>query len=86
MSELDWKTTSELESPCYDVKTKTDCPDRCGGCQLNCPKWKAYEAKRDELYKQRMIDREARSVIEETKCDLHTKHVKKQMRLKRMYR
>ena len=86
MSEPRLPGTNTLESPCYDVKTKTDCPDRCGGCQLNCPKWKKYEAERAEVYKQRRIEYEANSIIEETKCDIHAKHVKKQIRLKRMYR
>lgn len=86
MSGPDWNWTSELENPCYDRATKTSCPDRCGGCQLNCPKWKAYEVKRDELYRKRLIQYQANSVIGEARHDIHMKYVKKQIRLKRMYR
>lgn len=45
-----------MDSPCYDKKTKTDCPRRCGGCAVNCPEWAAYVAERNELYKQRARD------------------------------
>lgn len=86
MPNPNWKGTGELESPCYDVKTKTDCPRRCGGCQINCPEWKAYEVKREELYRQRRIDFQANSVIGDSRHQGHIKYVKKQQRLKRMYR
>lgn len=86
MSQLDWKGRGELENPCYDTKTKTDCPRRCGGCQLNCPEWKAYEVKRAELYRKRTVQYQANSVIEENKFDAHAKFVKKRERIRRIYR
>ena len=30
-------------SPCYDVKTKTDCPRRCLGCREKCAEWAEWE-------------------------------------------
>lgn len=86
MPGYEWRTTSELKNPCYDTETKTDCPDRCGGCQLNCPKWKAYLVERDELYKKRQIAYEANAPIEENKSDIHTRSMKKQMRRERIHR
>ena len=39
---------SPLESPCYDPKTKTDCPRRCAGCSVDCPDWAEHVAKRED--------------------------------------
>lgn len=47
---------STLKTPCYDTKTKTDCPRRCAGCSVNCPEWAKYLKKRDELYRHRAIE------------------------------
>jgi hypothetical protein len=41
------------KSPCYDAKTKTDCPNRCVDCKQTCKKWKEFE----EFKKQDYIDR-----------------------------
>ena len=54
---------SELESPCYDRKTKTDCPRRCAGCSTSCPDWDGYLKKRDELYRKRKLDSDVDSAI-----------------------
>lgn len=86
MPKPNWHGTNELESPCYDTKTKTDCPRRCGGCQINCPEWKAYEVERAELYRKRTVQYNVNSIIVEKKYEAHTKYVKKQQRLKRMCR
>ena len=45
-----------LESPCYDNKTKTDCPRRCAGCASNCPDWAAYVEERDRRYKKHLVE------------------------------
>lgn len=42
-----------MDSPCYDKKTKTDCPRRCKGCAVNCPEWAAYVRERNKVYEQR---------------------------------
>lgn len=86
MSQLDWKGRGELQSPCYDPATKTDCPRRCGGCQLKCPEWKAYEAERAELYRQRTIQYEANVVINKYKSDAFAKHAKKKERLRKIFK
>lgn len=45
--------------PCYDKKTRTDCPDRYMnaetgiGCKSTCEKWKAYEEQRNKQYELR---------------------------------
>lgn len=40
-------------NPCYDRKTKTDCPNRCAGCSLNCSEWEAYAKERNDEYAKR---------------------------------
>lgn len=79
-------TNSGPEPPCYDRSTDTDCPNRCGGCQLKCEKWAAYVIERDKVYEQRKIEFLANSVIGETRCDARDKHIRKQQRMKRYYR
>ena len=37
-------------SPCYDVKTKTDCPNRKLGCRKDCTKWAEYEEMKSKVY------------------------------------
>lgn len=62
-----------LKSPCYDASTKTDCPRRCGGCQVNCPDWDAYLKARDEEYKRRKIENAAKSAA----CSTREAHFRK---------
>ena len=81
-----WNDGANLESPCYDRKTKTDCPDRCGGCQVKCEKWQAYVVERQKVYDKRLSDFQANSVIDENSYDAHMKRVKKQQRLKNYFR
>lgn len=59
-----------FESPCYDRKTKTDCPDRCPGCSATCEEWKKYEKKRNKEYEQRHRQKED--------LGLHIDHVMRQ--------
>ena len=42
-----------MVNPCYDKKTKTDCPDRKPGCGANCEKWAEYVKLRDAEYERR---------------------------------
>lgn len=71
-------------TPCYDVKTKTDCPDRKVGCHTTCEKWKEHIAEREHVYQQRM------AVIEEydiTHSKKHRNYLKwKQRQSRRRYR
>ena len=45
-----------VTNPCYDTKTKTDCPNRCQGCMLECEKWAMYELARRTVYDSRMYE------------------------------
>lgn len=42
-----------MESPCFDKKTKTDCPDRHKGCANTCSRWATYVSERDKEYQRR---------------------------------
>lgn len=42
-----------IKSPCYNTTTKEDCPKRAAGCAATCTAWKAYEAARNEAYKEK---------------------------------
>lgn len=55
-----------MNSPCYDIETKTDCPDRKAGCAVECPKWAAYVEKRNADYEKRRAAAEARYALEDT--------------------
>ena len=79
-------TPSGPEPPCYNRQTKTDCPDRCSGCQRACEKWQAYVVERDKAYEHRKAEYFANSIISETRNDARDKYLKKQRRLKRYYR
>lgn len=81
-----WTGTGVLENPCYDRKTQTSCPWRCEGCHITCPEWKAYLVKRDEMYKQRKIKYEARSIVEDANSRIITKNLKKKQSLRRIKR
>lgn len=86
MPEPRWTGTNELESPCYDRKTKTDCPRRCGGCQVDCPEWKAYCEERQKIYDKRAIESDVHAIMLEHSGDAYFKHVKKKQRMRRYYR
>ena len=32
------------QPPCYEPKTRTDCPKRCVGCKSYCKAWAEYQA------------------------------------------
>ena len=42
-----------MENPCYNVKTKTDCPYRASGCAAGCKKWEDYVYNRNKEYEKR---------------------------------
>ena len=46
-----------LKNPCYDVKTKTNCPRRCAECGVTCPEWLAYVEERNNLYERKEQER-----------------------------
>lgn len=77
---------SILKNPCYDVETKTDCPKRRGGCQFDCPEWDKYLEKRDEIYKQRAIEREAKVVITDHRYEAYATKTKIAIAQKRRHR
>lgn len=54
-----------IKAPCYNETTKTDCPKRAVGCHERCEAWRKYEKLRDEEYRQRQIEREAKGAIYE---------------------
>lgn len=41
-------------SPCFDRKTRTDCPKRTIYCKSTCPKWKTYEEQKRLEYAARV--------------------------------
>ena len=42
-----------MTSPCFNVETRTDCPDRRGGCAATCKKWAKYVEARNKDYEKR---------------------------------
>lgn len=87
MAKQTWHGASNgPEPPCYDRLTKTDCPDRHGGCQLNCEKWQAYVVERDKVYEKRKNDALANSTIVGHRTEAHSKFTKKEQRMKRYFR
>lgn len=42
-------------NPCYDSKTKTDCPRRSADCARTCKEWAKHVKERDAQY-QRNVD------------------------------
>ena len=42
-----------MENPCYDTKTKTDCPYRSTGCSSTCKLWIEYVKKRNQSYEEK---------------------------------
>ena len=53
-----------IPNPCYDNKTKEDCPDRHECCATTCKKWKEYESKRKQHYEDRQ------KALFESYCDV----------------
>lgn len=39
-----------MKNPCYDEKTKTDCPKRYPGCHSKCNDWQEYLIARSVIY------------------------------------
>ena len=60
-----------------------DCPDRCGGCSISCPRWAEYVAARDAEYDRRRKEAVQRgawySVAQEQR---HRKFLKRNSRWK----
>ena len=40
---------SNIDSPCYDKKTHTDCQNSHIGCRQSCQAWEIYEAFKNEM-------------------------------------
>lgn len=49
-----------MNSPCYDVERKIDCPRRCAGCSVECPEWAAYVNERNDTYEKKVVENAAR--------------------------
>jgi hypothetical protein len=69
-----------MENPCFDSSTKTDCPDRHGGCHIECERWAEYVEKRNKHYEQR--HKEVNGAVDASKAreDRHTRYLKAKMR------
>ena len=52
-----------MHNPCYDVATRTDCPDREVGCAVECPRWAKYVEERDKMYQERRLDNDIKSTL-----------------------
>ena len=73
-------------NPCYDVKTKTSCPDRCNGCAVTCPKWAAYEKARTEVYDKRKDEFNRDAVRFARHHKIEEKYLKNKQRMRRIKR
>lgn len=71
-----------LNSPCFNKETKTDCPDRKGGCAVNCPKWAKYVEEREEEYQQRKIECDAKQLAMREYYDYRAKVQRRRIRNK----
>lgn len=67
-----------MDSPCFDVKTKTDCPDRKKGCAITCKKWADYVIKREANYALR------KQIVEATGAYTDTMGPHKRARMKKI--
>lgn len=73
------ESIAKLESPCYDRKTKTDCPRRSAGCAVNCPDWEKYAKQRNEMYERNMTTRDAQQMITDNRYDRMNRVYRKTM-------
>lgn len=71
-----------MKNPCFDPSTKTDCPNRRGGCSVTCEKWAEYVKKREETYK----DRYHQAMMTEIANEHWAKHLKVKMKFSRRNR
>lgn len=74
------------KSPCYDEKTRTDCPRRHAGCAATCPEWAKYDEYRKSVYKERQNNSLVDSVIKESIFDSQAERAKRKLRMKRIKR
>lgn len=55
------------QSPCFDEKTRTDCPKRCVGCKTSCPAWAEWliihAREKDEIRRKKYQDSEVNSFL-----------------------
>lgn len=64
-------------NPCYDVKTRTLCPNRHVGCHDACEKWAEYVKARNEVYAKR------KAAFDASDAAFIRKHEKEKKRLRR---
>lgn len=58
-----------MNNPCFNSKTKTDCPRRCVGCASACPDWAEYTQKRNDQYEQAYVEKKAIHVCSSVRHD-----------------
>ena len=73
-------------NPCFDMITKTDCPDRKAGCAVTCPKWAEYEREREKEYHDRQVEYEVDRAIQDHRNKTYAAHLKKKSRQSRYVR
>lgn len=73
-------------NPCYNPKTRTDCPNRCVGCARTCSKWAEYKKARDEVYENRKVNFEAEQIRHVQIHKREKEVLKKQIRYRRIKR
>lgn len=59
-------------SPCFDRKTKTDCPKRSLTCRSECEEFQKYERDRMIFYQQRKLDGELKTKRPLTNREMRT--------------
>jgi hypothetical protein len=60
-------------NPCYDEATHTDCPNRRGGCAVNCKKWAKYCEERNKRYEEEYNKKTRKQADESFKYDRKAK-------------
>lgn len=66
-----------MNSPCFDAKSKTDCPRRCAGCAKDCQEWDEYVRQRNAMYDERLRYSETGNDIREARGKMAIAAMKK---------
>lgn len=71
-----------MRPPCFDIKTKTDCPDRKVGCAVTCERWAEYVEARDEDYRHRKDLSEIGASLKESYYTNRDEYLRRQTRMR----
>ena len=68
-------------APCYNYERHQDCRKRHPGCHIICDKWNKYVTARNDIYKQREIERNAFLITGEVRRKSLEKSIRRGRRL-----